>query len=210
MATEIYYENRYNVSITEQQLVSMDVFKKITTVDGIIKKIESYKNNIITGIEYYLDDGEDETTVLGGLVILVSNSVSIIERETYLNYRIERIKVFFNSSLKFKSNLLFDSNNNLVCEEEIDISTDQPIYNQTEKTLYDSNNEKILGFDYNADGSIEKIWGIMVEDRLIYKDLGSVWPEQSLSAEKIDDYFPTLLSNNPYYSDATFLPAAIV
>jgi len=210
MAITIKYVNRYDIEITEQQLESMDVFKKITTVDGIIKEIESYKNNKITDIEYYLDDGEDGTTVLGGLAILVSNSVSIFERETYLNYRIERIKVFFNNNLKFKSNLLFDSNNNLICDEEIDISTDQPIYNKTAKTLYDSNNENILGFDYNADGSIEKIWGIMVEDKLIYKDLGSVWPEQSLSSEKIDDYFPTLLSNNPYYSDATFLPAAIV
>lgn len=95
---------------------------------------------------------------------------------------------------------LYDEFNNVICEQAYNISTKEPILESTEKYLF-NNPEDIfgLGFVYDNLGSLKYIWGAMV-DQTDQNQRGII------TKDRIATYFPILLTNNPYYTNAGFQP----
>lgn len=205
MAIIIEYTNQYNEFIAKKQAESMSEYNKITKENSIVIKVEYFLDNILNGIYYYLQDGEDEQKKVNELTLLVSRFVEIREREYIGSKILVRERYYLKRRLEAKSNLLIDDKGNELCNEVINLKTNKPNWEKTEKYLYSRDNEVIAGFDYNKDGSLRSIWGDMVENANIYKDDGAGWNDESIYGSKINEYFPNLLTNNPYYANANFI-----
>jgi hypothetical protein len=198
MATIISYTNHLDESITKQQFDGIAEKCIVYTEDNSVKKIERMEYDVIKRVTYYLSEGELINSVLamfGGL------SVEIINRSVIGDYFLEENNEYnITHELVFFTKQLFGQSGNLICTQDYDISSLAPILNSTEKYLFDDPRELwVLGFDYNDDGSINYIWGDWVENTdqrqkgVIYND-------------KISVYFPTLLTDHPYYTNSDLLP----
>lgn len=195
MATIFLYTNTQDEPVTEQQLNTLNEFNKIYKVDNIIKKIESFKEGSLYQVTHYKEEDESVSDLLNNYSNL--QFLEIRERSFLSSFKIENVKNYSNNELTYTSKELFDQNNNLICVEILD-DNELPIFNETEKYLY-QNNEKVLSFCYKEDGAIKYIWGDLVENT-------DQRQKGSISSEMISTYFPNFLSENPYYSTASFLP----
>ena len=115
------------------------------------------------------------------------------------NYSIISVRYYKDGVLLNHGRELYDNNNNEICSQFYDLTTNEPLYEDTEKNLYDENNEKILRFEYNENGTLKCVWGDLVLDNADYN-------VETIYLEDIPSYFPDLLSNNPYYTNANLLP----
>lgn len=168
--------------------------------NNVVKKVEYFNEGLITFVRYYLADGEDISAVLDSYNDV---SVEFITTYRYYKYTIEEVNAYRNKSLKFYSKNLFDEFNNVICEQAYNISTKEPILESTEKYLFNNPDDIFsLGFEYDNLGMLKYIWGNMV-DQTDQNQRGTI------PADMIATYFPNLLTNNPYYINAEFLPQII-
>lgn len=120
--------------------------------------------------------------------------MDIITLESYNEYVI-KIKTGYTDGAPLLEEKTLLLNNKPICfldmngEEEID-------YEFSRKYLYLEDDE-VLFFVYNPDGTLKEIGG-------------SPYPfseyNQYIGVDELAQYFPNLLTENPYYADATFLP----
>lgn len=192
------YENYLGESITFQQVDLLDDYNKNYYDDNsLLRKIEHYEKKQITSYTYYLNSNETLSMVLEEYK---NENIDIITRSYFGSYRIEESKDYEKSVLKFYFRKLYDSNNNLICEQEFNISDLKVVPAKTEKYLYVADEELCaLGFEYTEDGLVKYIWGQWVENT------DKRWTGGIYTAE-IFRYFPTLFTDYPYYSDFEFLP----
>jgi hypothetical protein len=153
----ISYENDLGAVITSQQVVNLSDYKKIYTPVGsdLIKKIESYTDNNLVSIDYYKDAGESESDALNAL-LPYDGGFSIIEREVYGSYIVKNVNHYFAASLMGKTRELYDSDNSQIAYEEIDVATNLPDYELTNKYIGEYIDEASIycRFSYNSDGSL--------------------------------------------------------
>lgn len=194
----ISYENYLGEPITVQQVDALDDYSKNYYDDNsLIKKIEHYEKKLITSYTYYLSLNETLSVVLNEFK---DENVDIISTSYFGSYRIEESKDYSKSILNFYSRRLYDNNNNLVCEQEFNITDLTVIREKTEKYLFVDDEELFaLGFEYSEDGLVNYIWGEWVENT------DKSWTGGIYSAE-ISKYFPTLFTDHPYYANFEFLP----
>lgn len=195
MATTIIFTNEYNEQISQHQLNQLSEFNKVYQVDGQTKKIEFYVDGLLDGIEFHKDN-ENLNEIFS---ILGTNTVDVVEKETINNYLILIWTVYKEGIVRsISKELLLD--NKVICEQELDANS-IPLNKYTKKYIYDDTGfergEEIFNFNYNADGSLNYICGV-----------GYPFSEynQSLEAIEIPLYFPNLLTENPYYANANFMP----
>jgi hypothetical protein len=191
MTTTISYQNFYEESITGQQLGALNEYYKVYSINGIFKKKEFYSNGELKELEYIKDKSENINDIF---TALGTNDLGITEFEQFGNYKIEIRKSFHNGIMLVTSKYL-RLNERIICEQDFD-SNSIPKLETTIKNLYDYLGEE-FEFKYNADGSLDYIGG-------------SGYPfsgyNQSLDAIEVPLYFPNLLTDNPYYANANFLP----
>lgn len=194
---EISYTNKLDELISVQQIEYIDSYHKIFSLNGVVKKSEEYEDKKLVGIIYHKDNGELDTDILSEFNDLY---LELREKETVsTNYTIIKIRYYNKGNLVNNGRELYDNNNNEICSQFYDLTTNEPLYEDTEKNLYDENNEKILRFEYNENGTLKCVWGDLVLDNADYN-------VETIYLEDIPSYFPDLLSDNPYYMNANMLP----
>jgi hypothetical protein len=194
---EISYTNQLDELITEQQIEYINKYHKIFSLNGVVKKSEVYSNKKLYTVIYHKDDGELDADIIGEFSNLF---LELREKESvFANYSIISVRYYKDGVLYNNGRELYDNNNNEICSQFYDLTTNEPLYEDTEKYLYDENNEKILRFEYNENGTLKCVWGDLVLQNADYN-------VETIYLEDIPFYFPDLLSNNPYYTNANMLP----
>jgi hypothetical protein len=166
---KITYTDIYDKSITASQALEIGDYEKIYSEVERVKKIESFVQHTLYAITYYVQEGEDEMSILSNLsnVIQRDNKVVILrQKTTFDSYIIEIDREYRNEVLTFKNRYLYDSNKRLICNENRSLTTDKPIYKKTIKYYYGINyhlfeelydGEPIFKATYKEDGSLELI-----------------------------------------------------
>jgi hypothetical protein len=188
---EKIFKNDFDQIISEYLAAELGKYIIDFVDSGNLRKVEYYENDQLDSIEYYKADNESVSAIFSALG---TNTLDIITTEVYNQY-VVNIKTGYTNgipSLEEKKLLLDDK---VICflemngEEEID-------YEFSRKYLYLENDE-VLFFIYNTDGTLKEIGG-------------SPYPfseyNQYIKADELEEYFPNLSTENPYYGDATFLP----
>lgn len=122
--------------MSEQQALQSDFYEKIFRDNGLIKKYETYSEQNLLGIDYYLDTGEDESQLLQQFYQQV-NFVTFIDRKVALGeYFVERERGYDkNSELGIRYKIrVYDNQDRLVCCQNTD-ENDTPIVSTDEDSL---------------------------------------------------------------------------
>lgn len=207
MPFTITYLDSEREPITEQQALASDKYEKVYLDNNVKKKVEYIENDTISYLDYYINSGEDETTIINQLDKLGIKEITIIQNRPFGAYIIEQQRTFFNKVYGAKDESLYDKNGNQLCWQIYYIETDEVDYTETEKYFYGEDNEVFAEFGYHSDGTLRFVsGGIVVSEGYIYKDLGAVFHEETLDPKQVQEHFPNLLIDHPYYANATFLP----
>jgi hypothetical protein len=175
----------------------------IYAVNGITKHTEEYRNNKLTFVEYYAADDENTEDILGRFAA-APVTVNIITQSLVGQYWVHTMHEFrdghqFGSSTRY----VYNAFNQIICEQDFDVRTNNPISESTEKYLYqnstDTRHDFALGFQYKSNGQLNYVWGPWVDGTYRARK-GSVY------ADEMDIYFPGLLAAQPYYAESRLLP----
>lgn len=194
MSTQIEYRNNHGKKISPQQLEVAKEFTKVFIENGVLKKEEFYENKRILYVNYYVSSNEDVTELIDNYSS--QTSLTIIDTEFHNSYRIENSKTYETSILLFQSRELYDSNNFLICDQDIYIQSGLPKIETTRKFYENDDDMVYIDFSYDENGDINIVTPhtkVSIYDNSQDLNLFNVW-------------FPDFLSENPYYADATFLP----
>jgi len=156
---EIFYENNYNKSITYDQAIASSSYYKVYTENDITKKKEFYENGILKFYEYYKIQNELDIDIINmfnytALTFVIINSYEISNFEAQIR------RVYKGNSYLTKQRFLYDIDGYMLCEENFDVSSDQPISKETKKFLFrDSYDDyfPIMTAYYNIDGTLKLI-----------------------------------------------------
>lgn len=157
MAT--FYENNYKKSITYDQAIASSSYYKVYTENGIIKKKELYENGILEFYEYYKLPGELDIDIINTFNYTALTFV-IIDSYEISNFKAQITRVYKGDSYLTKQRFLYDSDGYMLCEENFDLLSDQPISEETKKFLFrDSYDDyfPIMTAHYNIDGTLNFI-----------------------------------------------------
>jgi hypothetical protein len=155
----ITYQNINEEELAIEQLNSLNEYYKVFTENQVILKKEFYIDNILKHISHYKNNIESEDLIIK----LYSSSdifYSIIEKLDYGNYVVEIEKEYSGIKLTSHSRYLYDSSNNLICQENINLLTGLPKFKETEKYFYDFEKDDyfpIITASFNEDGSLDII-----------------------------------------------------
>jgi hypothetical protein len=155
---DISYKNNIGGEISEKEAISSGNYDKIyASADGLKKKNEHYNNNKLARIDYYRDDAESEEDVMN-LLLSFGINFSIYTIQNNGNYIIEKHNTYYGNQLFRRWRSLYDTNNQIICIEEVDLETNQPLPQYTVKYLGNNADEPIDGgycsFHYNGDGTV--------------------------------------------------------
>jgi hypothetical protein len=153
----IYFTDHLGESRVDPK--SLDKYKKVFELDGIIMRSELYESNALSDIKYFLSDGENTNTVLEELSQKVDRFVILNRRKKYGNYTIVTSTQFRSKKAIFKSRELYTESNDLICVQDLDLISEKPILLGTEKFMVDLNGEDFACFDYDVDGKFERLMG---------------------------------------------------
>lgn len=216
MATNIIYTNETGSVLTEQQVSLLTSYTIITYEDGNIKKTERTgmgKGNIYRSVQCYLDPTEDKDE------IIQSYSDGKTGLTIYFNAQSQNGFTQWNSegyapvgTLKSKGISVYNSENWVILSCSLDLNSGDPIaggiknyYGNHSPNQFD---DRLLQFDYNADGSLDSITDF--NDTYGFND-GSVQLDYFLSyMQSIQQDFswnqhPYFHSLTPYLPDSTDL-----
>jgi hypothetical protein len=155
----ILYQNINDEKVNPEEISGLDQYYIVFIENQIILRKEFYIDNILIHISHYknIEEKEDE-------IISLYNNIgvfySIIEKINLSNYTIEIVKEYSGTVLTSHSRYLYNSINNLICEEHIDLSTGLPKFKETEKYFYDSEKDDyfpIIIVSFNENGSLDVI-----------------------------------------------------
>ncbi|ADY51108.1 hypothetical protein Pedsa_0527 [Pseudopedobacter saltans DSM 12145] len=194
----------FEKEITEQQASRLKDYDKLyVSSNGLVKKREEIRSGEIIDIDYYLDTGETEQQAKQVLIPL-NKPYNILNREIYGSYTIENGNGYTagSSVVASKYKKLLNSNNETVCIQQLDIQTNQPVFEHTGKYIgeyIDERSTHYCEFYYNPDGSLEHC-----EFNYMH-DYDSEWFHQS-NIHEIRNYFVLSDAMYNYYLTADFLP----
>lgn len=134
----------FEKEITEQQASRLKDYDKLYILsNGLVKKREEIRSGKIIDIDYYLDTGETEQQAKQVLIPL-NKPYNILNREIYGNYTIENGNGYTagSSIVASKYKKLFNSDNETICIQQLDLLTNQPVFEQTGKYIGDYIDER--------------------------------------------------------------------
>lgn len=114
MSTKIEYQKLGEV-ITLQQINMLEDYDKIIYQDNLRKQKETFIKNELSIIEYYIQSGEDETTIVSELSVIV-NAVVVTERVSISNYFMETVREYSQGVLQQTSKIIKTVNEFILCE----------------------------------------------------------------------------------------------
>ena len=198
---EKIFKNDFDQIISEYLATELGRYSIDFVDSGNLRKVEHYSQNRLETIDHYRVGNETDAAILAafGSGLVSSVAINIVDVENFGNYVIHTYLCYIKGTTDNQTGkFLFDSEGNMITDTAYDTNNHQ-ILRATEKFLFNNEGEKILGFEYKDDGSLNYVWGDLVQntDR---RHKGSIY------SDEIDLYFPDLLAENPYYADATFLP----
>jgi hypothetical protein len=198
---EKIFKNDFDQIISEYLAAELGKYTIDFVDSGNLRKVEHYSQNRLRTIDHYRVGNETDAAILASLGnAIVSNvTINIVDVENHGNFIIRTYLCYIKGATNNqREKFLFDSEGNVISFTSYNASNHQ-ILGATEKFLFNNEGEEILGFEYNDDGSLNYVWGDLV-NRTDRVRKGSIY------SDEIDLYFPDLLAENPYYADATFLP----
>jgi len=157
MAT--FYENDYNKSITYGQAINSDSYFKVYSEGEIIRKKEYFEKGILKYYEYYKNSNELDIDIIN-MFNHTSLTFVIIDNYEISNFKAQIRKVYKGYNYLTKQRFLYDIDGYMLCEENFDVSSDEPISEETKKFLFrDSYDDyfPILTAYYNTDGTLNFI-----------------------------------------------------
>lgn len=201
MAETMVYGNSYGEEITHQEFITLKDYSLIYKEDGIVKRVDYYRDNKLRSHLYYR--GNDES--LPSVVEKYKNSnIEIVARSVVGNYVVEEGFWYIEEFLRQRSKRLYDNFGKELCEQHCESDTGEPILKKTEKYLFsDPDSDTFTGFDYDESGAVRSIWGDMVGNTDQSRK-GSIYGDRILI------YFPDIFIKYPYYQNADFMPAQAV
>lgn len=212
---DISYEKFRGEKVPALKTKKLDYYYKVFRIDGVVKKSEFYIHQVLTSIEYYLDEDENELEMVAQLTPLVEHFTKIVvitKRTSLGRFTIETSREYRKTILTSKYRCLFNEFGREICTENIDINTNLPIYEKTKKYFFDGkeyeeyyletyDGNPIFEASYHADGSLNFIWFQDPEN--------SPQDDISYSAENFDKvlqhFYETVMDLN-YFFTATFEP----
>ncbi len=155
--------------ISEEQSVGLGNYDKEFIENGSLKKNYFYHNSVLHSIDWYLSEEENEMNVVESLTPLAKSYVDILSpKQPLSDFYVQDSRHYQDGKLfrKFKS--LYDSYDNLICVQKIDINSNEPIFKETTKYYYGTapviNDEEVFEAEYNSDGSLSLITFFQLED----------------------------------------------
>ena len=152
----IIYQNEEEADVSLQEAQALNTYFKLFYENDTLIKKEEYKNNILEYI-YHYKRSDELTEDIQLLYKNLNTRFSIIERSVINTQTLELWQDFDEADLIFKYKILYNAGNNCICKEYLDIETDKPIYEDTEKYYYTESSSEldyIIKASYNTDASL--------------------------------------------------------
>ncbi len=196
MIETITYTDDDDMPITADQAGDLTVYRKLYSVNNVLKKIEIFDDHQLDEIRYVKDKNE---TIDDIFKLLKTTSPTIITFESYKGYI---IKIYFDYDdgiiASTRQQLL--SEGKIICDQLLD-SQGKLHLMFSRKYIYDEDGfrpgDETFSFYYNEDGSLNFIYGVNFPNGKY---------NTSLEAWEIPQQLPNLLDDNPYYKTSEFLP----
>ena len=171
--------------MTEQQALQDHYYHKIFKDDnGLIKKIEAYKDQNLWAIEYYIDAGENELQLLDDFYEMV-DFVSFFDRKTPIgSFFIERERIYEKNETFLDDHhvRLYDSQDRIVCYSSTD-ENDNSYIGTVEKYCYVNlttvdtdglSNTVLYYLKFEYDDASNQIIGINLNKGYVVEDEGNL------------------------------------
>ena len=152
----IIYQNEKEMTVSLQETLSLDTYFKLFFENDVLIKKEEYKNHSLEYI-YHYKKRDELTEDIQLLYRNLNTRFSIIERSVINTQTLELWQDFDEADLIFKYKILYNAGNNCICKEYLDIETDKPIYEETEKYYYTESSSEldyIIKASYNTDATL--------------------------------------------------------
>lgn len=213
---EVTYTNKHHKTVSTRQIEFLDYYIKLSFKRGGLKIRETYDNQELVDLEYFIHADEQENIILDELGKKSSiDEIEIITTNILGNkYVAETIKVFKDKQVvEIYKKLFFNTEEyrllgrqDYLCIQSIDLNTGLPDLADTQKYFYfyeleEKGQVPYLEAYYNEDGSLGGLDHFEVSDSHDSKDGRTQYtPDEAL-------IFRDLLPENPdYYMNATFEP----
>lgn len=156
MKTVITYKNDLGQAIKEDEIVRLDSYEKVYTVNDAHKKSEIIEKGTVALVFYNLEKNEKLEDVLS---LYPSVRISImIDKHCFKQYEILSFVSYKDSKLLWKTiDVVYGSHT--ICKQEIDLETNLGIVESTRKFYYFSD-ETFYEFSYNENGNVLGMYSI--------------------------------------------------
>lgn len=149
---KIEYTNFYGKLITEQQLLSSNMYIKVFKENNRLRKKEYYENNLLFNELNFIELGTSHDDLLA----LDKELIGIIEiEEIDTNYTKFHSFSYFNKNLENKG-IEIELNGRAIMTQDLNIKTNLPLYNKTYK-YYEDKNGNEFEFKYYNSGELASI-----------------------------------------------------
>lgn len=150
MKTVITYKNDLGQAIKENEIVRLDNYEKVYTVNGVHKKSEIIQEGVVALVFYNLDKDEKLEDVLS---LYPSVRISVrIDIQSSNEYEILSFMSYKDSKLLGKT-INVGCGSHTICKQEISLKTNLGIVESTRK-FYHFSDETFYEFSYNEKGNV--------------------------------------------------------
>jgi hypothetical protein len=136
MTIKYYKDLDYLEEVTFEEANKLQEYTGIFSNGDDVKKREHYDKGVLRFTEYYRSSDETEQSIIETLSASGS-AYYIIEKTISKNYYTENIKGYKAKSLSSLSRRLYNNMGSIICEENYDIISVLPLYEDTKKHFYD-------------------------------------------------------------------------
>lgn len=171
MSTYNKFFSKEKVELDLSQLQLVSEYTKHFYENESLKKIERFKNNQLSSIEYFCDQSD--------ISEILSNdpNANITTKSTVNNHNIIISLNYVNNALVGKVIFVLDSEGNEICYAPYNIETDEPRYADCDKFLIDENGEELYQFEYLDDGTCFYVYNHQVSQSDFKADRVGVDPD---------------------------------
>ncbi|MFC4480190.1 hypothetical protein [Flavobacterium chungangensis] len=171
----IIYKNFLNESISENQALKMNAYKKEFHANNIVKKIETNYASGKLYVTYYKESNENNILENLSKEYPDTNVFRIRTRQNSNNFTIENEDYIEDGILELKNTLLRDNRGRVIAYNQIDIISNQPLHDGSVKYFYSENiynnycvpnledgtildkDFQVFSASYNEDGNLTEI-----------------------------------------------------
>ena len=192
-------------TITASQAQKLKHYNKLyTDSNGDTIRDETYLDGELATLQVYKGD-ETEDSIIRELSLLNLASFGIRTTEKYGAYQIIHENIYRENQFDGRANTLINELGNTICHEELNLITNQPLYEYTSKFLGEYEDEQSVNycrFHYKENGDLS-----YCEFNYMHDYDGQQFTEDRISF--IKDRFMLSDTMLEYYITAAFLPPLV-